>query len=159
MPCRAPQRRAGHAWWPENLDWRYVLALEPDPSPDTLKIVSTNGPPRASLRVGWFNFVAGGKKQRLAAVRLLEPGVGDDDLSVFFTDGTSSKGSYGMRYVDPEKRPDGLWVLDFNGAYNPACAVSPYYNCPVPPAENKVSVKIPAGQAYGGHAAAEHGAK
>jgi uncharacterized protein (DUF1684 family) len=102
--------------------------------------------------VGWFEFEVAGKRQRLAAVRLLEPGVGEDDLSIFFRDATSGKGSYGMgRYVDPERLPDGRWVLDFNLAYNPACAVSPYYNCPVPPPENVLEAAIRAGEAYASH--------
>lgn len=139
----------GKAWWPPALGYRYLVALEPDAGRDTVRIESTSGPPRPSIRVGWFNFVAGGKKQRLAAVRLLEPGIGENDISVFFRDGTSGKGSYGMgRYVDPERQADGRWILDFNQAYNPACAVSPYYNCPIPPAENHLTARILAGEAY-----------
>ena len=152
LPARASWK--GNKWWPVDFKLRYVAELVPDESPDTVRIESTNGPPRPSVRVGWFAFEVGGKAQRLAAVRLLEPGVGADDLSIFFTDATSGKGSYGMgRYVDPVRLPDGRWVLDFNLAYNPACAVSAYYNCPVPPAENRLEVAIRAGEAYdgGGH--------
>jgi uncharacterized protein (DUF1684 family) len=147
LPAKAAFK--GTEWWPVNLDYRYLVALQPDPGGDTLHIESTNGPPRASLRAGWFHFVAGGKKQRLAAIRLLEPGVGEHDLSVLFRDGTSGKGSYGMgRYVDPVRRPDGKWILDFNNAYNPTCWISPFYNCPVPPAENTLTVRVPVGQKY-----------
>ena len=154
LPARAAW--PGNAWWPVDLKYRYAVDLEPDAARDTVRIESTHGPPRPSLRVGWFAFEVGGKRQRLAAVRLLEPGVGEDDLSVFFRDATSGKGSYGMgRYVDPARQPDGRWVLDFNLAYNPACAVSPYYNCPVPPKENELTAAIKAGEAYrpdqGGH--------
>ncbi|MEO6461659.1 MAG: DUF1684 domain-containing protein [Candidatus Eisenbacteria bacterium] len=149
LPARAAW--PGNAWWPVDLAYRYVVELEPDNQPDTVRIESTNGPPRPSLRVGWFAFEVRGKRQRLAALRLLEPGVGESDLSVFFRDATSGKGSYGMgRYVDPERRPDGRWVLDFNLAYNPACAVSPYYNCPLPPQENELKAAIKAGEAYHG---------
>ena len=141
----------GNAWWPIDPKARYVAALERDAAPDTLRIESTNGPPRPSVRVGWFTLDVGGKAQRLAAVRLLEPGVGEDDLSIFFRDRTSGRGSYGMgRYVDPQKLPDGRWVIDFNLAYNPACAVSPYYNCPVPPKENELTAAVRAGEAYHG---------
>jgi hypothetical protein len=146
---------AGNAWWPVDFRYRYVVELEPDPGRDTLRIESTHGPPRPSLRAGWFHFQVGGRSERLAAVRLLEPGVGEDDLSVFFRDATGGDGSYGFgRYVDPVRLPDGRWVLDFNLAYNPACAVSPWYNCPVPPAENVLASRIEAGEAYAdaGHA-------
>jgi uncharacterized protein (DUF1684 family) len=50
-----------------------------------------------------------------------------------------------MRYV-PAERVDDLWVLDFNRAYNPACAWSPFYNCPIPPPENHISIAIAAGE-------------
>jgi NhaA family Na+:H+ antiporter len=142
----------GSDWWPIDFAYRFVAALEPDPAPDTLWIESTNSPPRASLRAGWFRFVVAGKEQKLAAVRLLEPGVPADDVSVFFRDATGGKGSYGLgRYVDPPRLPDGRYVLDFNLAYNPTCALSPHYNCPVPPAENRLGVAIEAGEAYHRH--------
>jgi hypothetical protein len=149
LPAKAAY--AGSAWWPIDFAYRFVVVLEPDPTPDTLWIESTNSAPRASLRAGWFRFVVGGKEQKLAAVRLLEPGVGPGDVSVFFRDATSGKGSYGMgRYVDPQEQPDGRYVLDFNQAYNPNCAISPHYNCPVPPPENRLKVAIRAGAAYHG---------
>ncbi len=146
----APAKAAypGSAWWPIDFKYRFVVSLEPDPTPDTLWIESTNSAPRASLRAGWFRFALGGRVRKLAAVRLLEPGAGGDDLSVFFRDATSGKGSYGMgRYIDPERLPDGRYVLDFNLAYDPNCAISPHYNCPVPPAENHLGAAVRAGSA------------
>ncbi len=143
----------GSTWFPPDLAWRYVCALERDATPDTVRIESTASAPRASLRVGWFRFRVGGKEQKLAAHRLLEPGVGENDLSILFRDATTGKESYGLgRYLDPEPRGDGTWVLDFNLAYDPTCAISPYYNCPVPPPENRLDVAIRAGQATPGHA-------
>ena len=46
------------------------------------------------------------------------------------------------RYVEPEKRDDGLFVLDFNNAYNPACAYSEHYNCPIPPRQNRLPIAV-----------------
>ena len=37
-------------------------------------------------------------------------------------------------------------MLDFNNAYNPACAVSDHYNCPIPPKTNLLAVAISAGE-------------
>jgi len=37
-------------------------------------------------------------------------------------------------------------VIDFNRAYNPACAFSDYYNCPIPPKANALKVAIQAGE-------------
>ncbi len=140
-------RYKGLAWYPVDLSWRYVLALTPNPRPDTVIILSTRGNRRRALRVGWFDFLANGKPCRLEATRLLEPGVGESDVSVFFRDATTGKETYPTgRYVDPDRLPDGRYVLDFNLCYNPACAISDDYNCPIPPRANVLSVAIRAGE-------------
>jgi hypothetical protein len=83
----------------------------------------------------------------LAVSRLLEPGVGENDVSVFFRDATTGRESYATgRYVDPVRQPDGRYLLDFNLCYNPACAVSEHYNCPIPPRENVLKVAVRAGE-------------
>jgi uncharacterized protein len=76
-----------------------------------------------------------------------------DYLFVPFTDNTSGTESYGAgRYLDyhmSEIRNDKL-LLDFNKAYNPYCAYTTGYNCPIPPAENDLQIAIRAGEsAYG----------
>jgi uncharacterized protein (DUF1684 family) len=45
----------------------------------------------------------------------------------------------------------GQVVLDFNKAYNPPCAFTPYATCPLPPAENRLAVRIEAGEKKYGH--------
>jgi uncharacterized protein (DUF1684 family) len=78
---------------------------------------------------------------------LLEPGVGENDIQVLFRDVTSGSKTYPLgRYVDVQKLPDGNYVLDFNAAYNPACAFSDHYNCPIPPKANSLKVAIRAGE-------------
>jgi uncharacterized protein (DUF1684 family) len=137
----------GLHWFDPDLGYRYVLPLTADPTPDTVIITSTRGNLRRALRVGWFDFRAGGRPCRLEVTRLLEPGIGENDFGVFFRDATSGKQSYALgRYVDAERRPDGKFVLDFNNAYNPACAVSDHYNCPIPPRANRLTVAIRAGE-------------
>jgi uncharacterized protein len=137
----------GLEFFPVDPSYRYVLALTPNPKPDTVIIQSTRGNRRRALRVGWFDFAVKGTPCRLEATRLLEPGVGENDVSLFFRDATTGKESYPTgRYVDPERRPDGLYVLDFNLCYNPACAVSDHYNCPIPPKANVLKVAIRAGE-------------
>jgi len=137
----------GLSYYPVNLSYRYAVRLTPNPKPDTTIILSTRGNQRRAFRAGWFDFVVDGRKNRLEVTRLLEPGVGEKDYSVFFRDLTSGKETYGMgRYVDVEAMPDGDFLLDFNRAYNPACAISEYYNCPIPPRENTLTVAIRAGE-------------
>ena len=144
----------GLEYFPPDLSYRIVAALTPNPNPDTTVILSTRGNQRRAVRVGWFDFELNGKRSRLEATRLLEPGVGEEDFSIFFTDATTGKESYKVgRYLEAQPRPDGLYVLDFNLCYNPACAYSDHYNCPIPPRANRLQVAVAAGEmdAHYGH--------
>ncbi len=137
----------GIDYFPVELAWRYVLPLTPNPRPDTLVIMSTRGFQRRVVRAGWFYFMVGRTPCRLEASRLLEPGVGESDIAVFFRDATTGKETYPVgRYLDPVALPDGRYVLDFNMAYNPACAYSEHYNCPIPPRANRLKVAVRAGE-------------
>jgi len=137
----------GLRFFAPDLHYRYALGLRPNPRPDTVIILSTRGNRRRALRVGWFDFRVGKTPCRLEATRLLEPGVGENDVSVFFRDATTGKECYPVgRYVDPVRLTGGRYLLDFNLAYNPACAFSDHYNCPIPPRENRLKVAIRAGE-------------
>lgn len=137
----------GMKFFPPDLSYHIVAALTPNPKPDTTIILSTRGNQRHAVRVGWFDFKVNGTPCRLEATRLLEPGVGEKDFSLFFTDATTGKESYSVgRYLEAEPRPDGRYVLDFNRCYNPACAYSEHYNCPIPPPANRLKVAIRAGE-------------
>lgn len=140
----------GVQYFPPDLAYHIVAKLTPHPHSDTTIILSTRGSRRRAVRVGWFDFKVKGAPCRLEANRLLEPGVGEKDVSLFFTDATTGKESYSVgRYLDPELLPDGRYVLDFNKCYNPACAYSEHYNCPIPPAENRLKVAVAAGEMDG----------
>ena len=52
----------------------------------------------------------------------------------------------------PAAGEDGTTVLDFNLAYNPPCAFTPYATCPLPPPQNWLQVPIEAGEQYSGEA-------
>jgi len=137
----------GLKYFPPNLALRYELPLTPNPKPETVVIMSTRGNRRQATKVGWFDFSVEGKPARLEAVRLLEPGVGENDLGIFFRDATTGKESYALgRYVDVKKLENGRYLLDFNFAYNPACAFSDHYNCPIPPRENVLPAAVRAGE-------------
>ena len=137
----------GLKYFPVDLSYRYVLGLTPNPKPDTVVILSTRGNQRRALRLGWFDFRVKSTPCRLEVSRLLEPGVGEGDLAVFFRDATSGKETYSIgRYLNIERLTDGRCVLDFNSAYNPACAFSVHYNCPIPPRANVLKVAIRAGE-------------
>ncbi len=75
----------------------------------------------------------------------------ENSLFVPFTDDTNGVSSYGGgRYLDLEIsdiQKDKI-LLDFNQAYNPYCAYSKYYNCPIPPVNNYLDIEILAGVSY-----------
>jgi uncharacterized protein (DUF1684 family) len=102
-------------------------------------------------KYGELRFELNGQPQRLTVYQSLallqKPGFADY-LFLPFTDLTNGHGSYGGgRYIDLRIPPAGTTViaLDFNCAYNPSCAYSHAYACPIPPAENRLAVAIPAG--------------
>lgn len=129
-------------WYPVDPALRIRARLEPDGS--RLAIGSTASGERTGERVGWVRFAVDGQDVRLAVTRLLEPG--SDQLDIYFRDGTTGAGSYEVgRYVEVEREGDDV-IVDFNYAYNPSCALSPFYNCPIPPAENRIDVAIRAGE-------------
>lgn len=137
----------GLKYFPVDFRYRYVLPLTPNLRPDTVVIMSTRGNARRALRVGWFDFLVERVPCRLEVTRLLEPGVGENDFGVFFRDATTGEETYEVgRYIDPQRLADGRFVLDFNLAYNPACAFSDHYNCPIPPRANRLRVAIKAGE-------------
>lgn len=81
----------------------------------------------------------------------LTPVGGDPQKGLFFvfSDATAKSDSYpGGRFLDTGPVKDGTVVLDFNTAYNPPCAVTPYATCPMAPKENRLPVAISAGEKY-----------
>ena len=70
-------------------------------------------------------------------------------LSFVISDLTSKTDTYpGGRFLDTDAVTDGKVVMDFNRAYSPPCAVTPYAPCPLAPKENRLHVAIPAGEKY-----------
>lgn len=70
-----------------------------------------------------------------------------EGLFFVFADRTSGKMTYGGgRFLDTEAPKDGKLTLDFNLAYNPPCAFTPYATCPLAPPENRLKVEVEAGE-------------
>ncbi len=68
-------------------------------------------------------------------------------LFIPFSDETSSSETYGAgRYLDSEEHGGNDYDLDFNFAYNPYCAYNDGYTCPIPPRENRLPIRITAGE-------------
>lgn len=98
---------------------------------------------------GYLHFEVNGKKCILAAYQRIEFSTSDDYadyLFVPFLDQTNDKETYyGGRYMDIQISPSGNYTLDFNMAYNPYCAYSDRWSCPLVPEENTLNCKIEAG--------------
>ena len=93
-------------------------------------------------------FKINGKEQTLEAME-----GSDGGLFIVFSDLTKKGGATypGGRFVETAAPKDGKVLLDFNKAYSPPCAWTPYATCPLPPKENQLQVEIPAGEKYTGH--------
>ena len=89
-------------------------------------------------------FERGGKTFRVEPV-IETPG--DTELFLVFADRTSGKETYGAaRFVYSEPPKDGKIVIDFNKAYNPPCAFTPYATCGLPTQQNRLDTRITAGE-------------
>jgi uncharacterized protein (DUF1684 family) len=70
-----------------------------------------------------------------------------DQLFVPFVDLTSGTETYPAgRYLDLDRTRTGIYLIDFNRAYNPYCYYNPTYDCPYPPRENRLKVPVRAGE-------------
>jgi hypothetical protein len=68
-------------------------------------------------------------------------------LFVPFSDLTSGTETYPAgRYIDLTRTPTGIYILDFNRAYHPYCYYNVTYECPYPPAENRLPLPVRAGE-------------
>lgn len=132
--------------------WATVPAtLQRFARPDTLELPMSDGQTEKYLRVARVRFTgpdaASDAPQQLTLFQ--RAGAPDSTLFVPFTDLTNGHDTYGGgRYLDvPLPAPDAeTVVLDFNTAYNPYCAYNNEYSCPVPPAENRLTVHIRSGE-------------
>jgi len=101
---------------------------------------------RKMRKVRTLGFTFAGGTYKLTAFADAEAG-NVDRLFVPFGDLTNVSETYrGGRYLELDRTPTGLYDLDFNRAYHPFCVYNVTYICPVPPAENRLSVAIHAGE-------------
>lgn len=115
--------------------------------PDTILLQTTGDKAEKYLNWGSVKFNINNAPQELRLY--LKADGRDSTLFIPFTDLTNGHDTYGGgRYLDAPvpKRNESEIALDFNRAYNPYCAYNSAYSCPVPPAENRLKVAIPAGE-------------
>jgi len=132
-----------------DLRYRFKSELHKYDAPRTVSMVTSTGAQKVALRYGYFKFDMHGQTCILQVYKLVDvQREYPDYLFVPFADATTGKESYpGGRYLDFTEKPDGVYDIDFNLAYNPFCAYGKEgYNCPLPPQENRLDVPIRAGE-------------
>jgi len=132
----------GFQWFPIEDQYRVTGRFIKDPAPREVKAPNQLGDEDTMKSEGVVEFKMGGQ-----TVRLRPMTTRPKRFWFIFRDGTSGKETYETaRFLYSDLRDDGTTVLDFNEAYNPPCAFNPYTTCPIPLPENRLKVRIPAGE-------------
>lgn len=147
-PARASRMNfKGLHYFPVSADWKVEALVETIAEPDTVTMLTSLGLNKQYLQQSHLHFMTPqGTEQSLT---LFVPLNGPEYGFIPFADATSGGESYGAgRYLDVEPPVAGqeTMIIDFNQAYNPYCAYTEYYNCPIPPAENQLTVAVEAGE-------------
>jgi uncharacterized protein len=138
----------GLEYFPIDSGWKVAARFEPYIPQKHLAIPTVLGFPEDDVSPGVLVFEHGAATYRLDPV--FEQG--SDELFIIFGDRTNGKETYGAgRFVYAPMPRDGKTVIDFNKAYNPPCAFTPYATCPLPPPQNRLPIEVRAGeQSYSG---------
>ncbi len=150
MRSRLRQEFTGLRWYPAKVDYRIAARWESYDPPKEIPVPNVIGTTERLPGPGAAVFTVAGQVVRLEPV-LEEPNA--DQLFFIFKDATSGEQTYPAgRFLYSELPKDGAVVLDFNKAYNPPCAFTPYATCPLPPDQNRLKVRVEAGElSYGRH--------
>jgi hypothetical protein len=143
---------AGLDYYPADPKWRIEAKLEPYNPPKSIPITNVLGMTEDMTSPGALLFDVAGKTYRLDAVEEK----GSKQFFLIFADQTTGRETYGAGrylYADP---PDGAGtvIVDFNKSYNPPCAFTNYATCPLPPSQNRLALRIEAGEKT--YAASKH---
>ena len=141
---------AGLEYFPIDPKWRVEARLERYNPPKKVAIDDITGMRSETDIPGALVFTVDGKEYRI------DPLPEGDELFIIFKDTTSRDATYPAGRYLYAKMPgaDGKVIVDFNKAYNPPCAFTPFATCPLPPPQNRLPIRIEAGEKKysGGHA-------
>ena len=130
------------------IDEEYVASAQIAPSErePAMEMPTSTGQRRQMRRAGSLKFSIKGKPYSLTA--FVEADARDmNRLFVPFGDLTNGTETYPAgRYIDLVRTPTGFYEVDFNRAYHPYCFYNPTYDCPYPPAENRLPIPVRAGE-------------
>ena len=133
-------------YYPIDLSYRLRGELHIYGRQRIVEIPNTDGTTTELERLGRFVAAFGENDFWLEVYRSPQTG----ETEVFFKDLTNGHTTYGGgRYARLTREDDGMYVIDFNNAYNPYCAYNPIYICPLPPRQNYLEFAIEAGELMG----------
>ncbi len=137
------QQFPGLEYFPISKDYRFQAMFIPNPPGKTIEIMNILGMVENMANPGQVVFSKDGKEYRMEAVD-----EGDGRLFLIFADRTSGHETYSAARFLYAKNPGekGITVVDFNLAYNPPCAFTSFSTCPTPPAQNRLDLRIEAGE-------------
>lgn len=133
----------GCVWF--DVDPRYNVRgrFVPNAAPRVFEVTTSRDTSDDYASIGIVEFELNGRALRLHA----EAAGHENGLFIVFRDATSGRQTYGSsRYLKATHLPDGAVALDFNKAFNPPCAFSPFATCKLAPRENVLTVAIEAGE-------------
>jgi hypothetical protein len=142
--AQSAQRKAfaGLRWFPVKEAYRVTARFVS--APTIIQVPNILGQVSDMPRPGYLVFTLNGQEVRLDPV-IEEPG--SNELFIVFRDETAPRETYGAgRFLYAAMPKDGQVVLDFNKAYSPPCAFTPFATCPLPPKQNRLAVRIEAGE-------------
>jgi len=129
--------------FPVSAAWRLEARFEPATPPRRIPFPSVVGTIELETCPGSLLFSA--ERRELRVDPVLERG--ETDWWIVFGDRTNGVETYGGgRFVYAPPPVDGRTILDFNKAYNPPCVFTPYSTCPLPPPQNRLPIRIQAGE-------------
>jgi uncharacterized protein (DUF1684 family) len=132
----------GFQWFPIDEKYRVTGRFIKDAQPRELPTPNQLGDIQTFTTEGVVEFVLDGQ-----TVRLRPMTTRPKRLYFIFRDGTSGKETYETaRFLYTDLKDDGTVIVDFNQAYNPPCAFNPFTTCPLPLPENRLTVRILAGE-------------
>ena len=132
----------GFTWFPIQMDYRVTGRFIPDATPREMQVVNTFGDLDTFTTEGVVEFTLRGQTLRLRPFTTRPK-----RFYFVFRDASAGQETYeAARFVYSDLREDGTTILDFNQAYNPPCAFNPFTTCPIPIPENRLGVKILAGE-------------
>jgi uncharacterized protein len=143
---RHPDREAfaGRRWFPIQSAYRVPATFTLYDPPQPRQITSILGDITEELSPGYASFTLDGQDYQLEASPTRA-----DELFFVFRDLTAGQTTYPAgRFLKAARPRDGKTILDFNQAYNPPCAFTPFATCPLPPPQNRLGIRILAGELY-----------